>query len=65
MDIFIYVPFVFSEYICHVFVRSDSLGGVIISDNEYPQRVVFTLLNKVSVPLSVGRDMFGVMFVLH
>lgn len=46
-------------------MRSDSLGGVIISDNEYPQRVVFTLLNKVSVPLSVGRDMFGVMFVLH
>lgn len=35
------------EYICHVFVRSDSLGGVVISDLEYPQRVVFTLLNKV------------------
>ncbi|KAL9982606.1 hypothetical protein ACROYT_G004671 [Oculina patagonica] len=35
------------EYVCHVFVRSDSLGGVLISDPEYPQRVVFTLLNKV------------------
>lgn len=35
------------EYVCHVFVRSDSLGGVVISDLEYPQRVVFTLLNKV------------------
>ncbi|KAK2558391.1 Synaptobrevin-like protein YKT6 [Acropora cervicornis] len=35
------------EYVCHVFVRSDSLGGVIVSDLEYPQRVVFTLLNKV------------------
>ncbi|XP_020603666.1 synaptobrevin homolog YKT6-like [Orbicella faveolata] len=35
------------EYVCHVFVRSDSLGGVLVSDLEYPQRVVFTLLNKV------------------
>lgn len=35
------------EYVCHVFVRSDLLGGVIVSDSEYPQRVVFTLLNKV------------------
>ena len=31
-----------------MFVRSDSLGGVVVSDLEYPQRVVFTLLNKVS-----------------
>ena len=36
-----------AEYVCHVFVRSDSLGGVIVSYLEYPQRVVFTLLNKV------------------
>ena len=41
--------FAFAEYVCHVFVRSDSLGGVIVSDLEYPQRVVFTLLNKVSI----------------
>lgn len=35
------------EYMCHVYVRSDSLSGVIVSDHEYPQRVSFTLLNKV------------------
>ena len=32
---------------CHVFVRSDSLAGVVIADHEYPSRVCFTLLNKV------------------
>lgn len=37
-----------AEYVCHVFVRSDSLGAVLVTDLEYPQRVVFTLLNKVS-----------------
>jgi len=36
-----------------VFVRSDSLGGVLISDLEYPQRVVFTLLNKVSIKMNI------------
>ena len=46
MPFFLFVYF--AEYVCHVFVRSDSLGGVVISDLEYPQRVVFTLLNKVS-----------------
>lgn len=35
------------EYMCHAYVRSDSLSGVLISDHEYPQRVSFTLLNKV------------------
>lgn len=35
------------DYMCHVYVRSDSLAGVLISDHEYPQRVAFTLLNKV------------------
>lgn len=35
------------EYMCHVYARSDSLAGVLISDHEYPQRVSFTLLNKV------------------
>lgn len=35
------------EYQCHVYVRNDSLAGVLISDHEYPQRVAFTLLNKV------------------
>uniref|UniRef100_A0A8B9QMX4 YKT6 v-SNARE homolog n=1 Tax=Apteryx owenii TaxID=8824 RepID=A0A8B9QMX4_APTOW len=36
-----------SEYLCHVYVRNDGLAGVVIADNEYPQRVCFTLLDKV------------------
>ncbi|GFO46266.1 synaptobrevin homolog ykt6-like [Plakobranchus ocellatus] len=35
------------EYICHVFVRSDNLSGVVIADHEYPQRVAHTLISKV------------------
>ncbi|CAH1785122.1 unnamed protein product [Owenia fusiformis] len=35
------------EYMCHVYVRRDNLAGVLISDHEYPQRVSFTLLNKL------------------
>ncbi|EDM00328.1 rCG35885, isoform CRA_b [Rattus norvegicus] len=35
------------EYLCHVYVRSDSLAGVVIADSEYPSRVAFTLLEKV------------------
>ncbi|KXJ28686.1 synaptobrevin homolog YKT6 [Exaiptasia diaphana] len=35
------------EYNCHVFVRQDSLAGCVIADLEYPQRVAFTLLNKI------------------
>ncbi|XP_029460057.1 synaptobrevin homolog YKT6 [Rhinatrema bivittatum] len=35
------------EYMCHVYVRNDSLAGVVIADNEYPSRVCFTLLDKV------------------
>ncbi|NXV75673.1 YKT6 protein, partial [Atlantisia rogersi] len=35
------------EYLCHVYVRSDGLAAVVIADNEYPQRVCFTLLDKV------------------
>jgi synaptobrevin family protein YKT6 len=31
----------------HVYVRSDGLASVIISDTEYPQRVAHTLLSKV------------------
>ncbi|TGZ58245.1 hypothetical protein CRM22_009724 [Opisthorchis felineus] len=34
------------EYICHVFVRHDNLCGVLIADQEYPQRVAQTLLTK-------------------
>ena len=36
------------EYMCHVFVRADSLIGVCLSDHEYPHRVAHTLLTKVS-----------------
>lgn len=36
-----------SEYLCHVYVRNDNLGAVVIADTEYPQRVCFTLLDKV------------------
>uniref|UniRef100_A0ABI7XEE8 YKT6 v-SNARE homolog n=1 Tax=Felis catus TaxID=9685 RepID=A0ABI7XEE8_FELCA len=35
------------EYLCHVYVRNDSLAGVVIADSEYPSRVAFTLLEKV------------------
>ncbi|XP_075379882.1 synaptobrevin homolog YKT6 [Mycteria americana] len=35
------------DYLCHVYVRNDGLAGVVIADNEYPQRVCFTLLDKV------------------
>lgn len=37
----------FLDYMCHVYVRSDGLGGVVISDAEYPNRVAHTLINKV------------------
>ena len=37
----------FSEYVCHVYVDSNNVGGVVIADQEYPQRVAHTLLNKV------------------
>lgn len=34
-------------YLCHVYVRADNLGGVLIADHEYPQRVAHTLITKV------------------
>uniref|UniRef100_A0A1A9ZKS3 V-SNARE coiled-coil homology domain-containing protein n=1 Tax=Glossina pallidipes TaxID=7398 RepID=A0A1A9ZKS3_GLOPL len=34
-------------YMCHVYVRSDNLAGVIIADHEYPQRVAHTLITKI------------------
>ena len=39
--------FIDLEYMCHAYLRSDSLAGVLISDQEYPNRVSFTLLSKV------------------
>ncbi|XP_053213179.1 synaptobrevin homolog YKT6-like [Panonychus citri] len=35
------------EYLCHVYVRADNLAAVIISDQEYPNRVAHTLLSKI------------------
>jgi synaptobrevin family protein YKT6 len=35
------------DYRCHVYVRSDNLGATLIADQEYPQRVAFTFLNKI------------------
>ncbi|XP_014216569.1 synaptobrevin homolog YKT6 [Copidosoma floridanum] len=35
------------DYMCHVYVRGDSLAGVLISDHEYPHRVSHTLITKV------------------
>ncbi len=38
----------------HVYVRSDGLGSVIVSDAEYPQRVAHTLLSKVSTLFEIN-----------
>ncbi|CAG5088808.1 Similar to ykt6: Synaptobrevin homolog YKT6 (Xenopus tropicalis) [Cotesia congregata] len=35
------------EYMCHVYVRGDSLADVLITDHEYPNRVSHTLITKV------------------
>lgn len=35
------------EYMCQVYVRSDNLAGVLITDHEYPNRVSHTLITKV------------------
>lgn len=35
------------EYMAHVYIRGDNLAAVIISDQEYPNRVAHTLINKV------------------
>ncbi|XP_009859212.2 synaptobrevin homolog YKT6-like isoform X1 [Ciona intestinalis] len=35
------------EHLCHVYVREDRLAAVLISDEDYPRRVAFTVLTKV------------------
>ncbi|CAI9177416.1 unnamed protein product [Rangifer tarandus platyrhynchus] len=35
------------EHLCHVYVRNDSLAGVVIADSEYPSRLALSLLEKV------------------
>ncbi|KAJ3100098.1 palmitoyltransferase [Physocladia obscura] len=34
-------------YVGHVYVRSDGLAGVIVTDIEYPTRSAFTIVNKI------------------
>lgn len=34
---------------CHVYVRDDGLSAVVVADVEYPQRVAFSLIDKVCV----------------
>lgn len=36
-----------AEYMCHVFVRADSLACVCLSDHEYPTRVAHSLMAKI------------------
>ncbi|XP_062701184.1 synaptobrevin homolog YKT6 [Aedes albopictus] len=45
-------------YMCHVYVRADNLGAVLISDHEYPHRVAHTLLTKVldDFNVKIGSD---------
>lgn len=35
------------DYMCHCYTRQDSLAGVILTDKEYPSRVVYTLIAKL------------------
>jgi len=49
---------------CHVYVRSDSLSAVLVSDQEYPQRVAFSLLNKVSRNILFGLVVLFVQIIL-
>jgi len=34
-------------YMCHVFVRADGLGATCVVNNDYPDRVAFTLLSTI------------------
>jgi len=35
------------EYMCHCYVRTDNLAGVILADNEYASRIAYTLISKL------------------
>ena len=54
------LPSSYPEYKCHVYVRSDKLACVVIADMDYPQRVCFTLMNKVSLSSSFSNDQMHV-----
>ena len=51
--------FSFPDYMCTVYVRSDSLAGVLISDQEYPDRISFTLLHKVGCFIDISMILYG------
>jgi len=36
-----------NPFLCHCYVRLDGLCGIAVSDLDYPQRVVYSLINKV------------------
>ena len=38
----------YAEYFCHVHVRRDGLAGIVVADQEYPPRVAFALLSKLT-----------------
>ncbi len=42
----------------HVYVRSDRLAAAIVSNNDYPQRVAHSLLNKVRIRFSLDVYIF-------
>jgi len=44
------------EYLCHVYVRADGLGAVLVSDADYPHRVAHTLLTKILDDMSAKVD---------
>ncbi|GAB5366435.1 hypothetical protein AAMO2058_001143400 [Amorphochlora amoebiformis] len=35
------------EYVCHVHVRSNGLSGIVVTDEEYPVRVAFSLITDI------------------
>lgn len=35
------------DYVVHCYVRSDGLGGTVVTDSEYPARVAFVLLTQL------------------
>lgn len=35
------------EYMCHCYCRGDGLAGVLLTNQEYPSRIAFTLLSKL------------------
>uniref|UniRef100_A0A8C6AET4 V-SNARE coiled-coil homology domain-containing protein n=1 Tax=Monodon monoceros TaxID=40151 RepID=A0A8C6AET4_MONMO len=53
------------EHLCHVYVRNDSLAGVVIADSEYSSQVVFTLLEKVLDEFSKQAELDETKIILH